>query len=157
MYSGLRVGAIRETLIQILWFVCGDDGWVIFMKFSDSRALVPVSSTVGAVLKAASETNFSLVRNDITFTNREEVRNHLPDILGRALARAWVDAAFELQFTSDPLQALADAGVHLPSNMIIEVSRTTADRPKIIVFEQQIGSKFKSRVLYLQLVMLAGK
>jgi molecular chaperone GrpE (heat shock protein) len=41
--------------------------------------------------------------------------------------------------------------------MLVEVSKTTADRPKIVVYEQQQGSKFKSRVLYLQLVMVAGK
>ena len=31
------------------------------------------------------------------------------------------------------------------------------DRPRIVVFEQRPGSKFKVRVLYLQLVMMAGR
>jgi hypothetical protein len=45
----------------------------------------------------------------------------------------------------------------LPDNVSIEFSKGAQDRPKIIVFEQQPGSKFKLRVFYLQLVMMAGK
>ncbi|WP_298676241.1 hypothetical protein [uncultured Lentibacter sp.] len=129
------------------------------MTTNKSTALVtlPTSST-GLVPQNASRGEATLLAGkDVTLHNREEVRNKLPDILGRALAKAWLDPDFERQFSMEPLAALAEAGVHLPATMFIEVSKSVADRPKIVVYEQQDGSKFKSRVLYLQLVMLAGK
>jgi hypothetical protein len=129
------------------------------MERKDSTALVavPTASTAIALRKSKQDSKLLLADGDVVLTNREEVRNRLPDILGRALARAWLDLQFEKDFMTDPLRALADSGVHLPSTMLVEVSKTTADRPKIVVYEQQQGSKFKSRVLYLQLVMVAGK
>lgn len=126
-------------------------------KVSTALVAVPTASTAIALRKPKQELKLLLADGDVILTNREEVRNRLPDILGRALARAWLDLQFEKDFMTDPLQALADSGVHLPSTMLVEVSKTTADRPKIVVYEQQQGSKFKSRVLYLQLVMVAGK
>ena len=129
------------------------------MERKDSTALValPTASTAIALRKSKQDSKLLLADGDVVLTNREEVRNRLPDILGRALARAWLDLQFEKDFMTDPLRALADSGVHLPSTMLVEVSKTTANRPKIVVYEQQQGSKFKSRVLYLQLVMVAGK
>ena len=127
------------------------------MERKDSTALVavPTASTAIALRKSKQDSKLLLADGDVVLTNREEVRNRLPDILGRALARAWLDLQFEKDFMTDPLRALAESGVHLPSTMLVEVSKTTADRPKIVVYEQQQGSKFKSRVLYLQLVMVA--
>jgi hypothetical protein len=129
------------------------------MERKDSTALValPTASTAIALRKPKQDSKLLLADGDVVLTNREEVRNRLPDILGRALARAWLDLQFEKDFMTDPLRALAESGVHLPSTMLVEFSKTTADRPKIVVYEQQQGSKFKSRVLYLQLVMVAGK
>ena len=48
-------------------------------------------------------------------------------------------------------------GVFLPDNMSIEFQKQNTDRPRIVVFEQKPGSKFKMRVFYLQLVMMAGR
>ena len=48
-------------------------------------------------------------------------------------------------------------GVFLPENMSIEFQKQNTDRPRIVVFEQKPGSKFKLRVFYLQLVMMAGR
>ncbi|MDG0984505.1 MAG: hypothetical protein P8N80_03480 [Planktomarina sp.] len=126
-------------------------------KVSTALVAVPTASTAIALRKSKQDSKLLLADGDVVLTNREEVRNRLPDILGRALARAWLDLQFEKDFMTDPLRALAESGVHLPSTMLVEVSKTTADRPKIVVYEQQQGSKFKSRVLYLQLVMVAGK
>ena len=36
-------------------------------------------------------------------------------------------------------------------------SREDAQRPRIVVFERRPGSKFKLRIFYLQLVMMAGR
>jgi hypothetical protein len=129
------------------------------MTPSKSTALVPVSGTKNTVAKHGTSLQAQplLAGEDVTLHNREEVRKHLPDILGRALARSWLDPEFERHFSARPLAALEDGGVHLPATMLIEVTKSVADRPKIVVYEQQPGSKFKSRVLYLQLVMVAGK
>ncbi len=129
------------------------------MTSGRSTALVPMSNGSTDVV-AGSEAisgRMLLAGRDITLRDRAEVRNRLPDILGRALARAWLDPEFEQYFSVDPLAALENSGVHLPSTMFIEVTKSVADRPKIVVYERQEGSKFKSRVLYLQLVMVAGK
>ena len=48
-------------------------------------------------------------------------------------------------------------GVHLPENMYLEFQKPNADRPRIVVYEQKPNSKYKVRVFYLQLVMMAGK
>jgi hypothetical protein len=98
-----------------------------------------------------------LVRENLHLHDREEVRKFLPDILGRALARIWIDQNFASAFASDPKKTLEEAGVHLPENMSIEFETASRDRPKIIVFESQPNSKYRMRVLYLQLVMMAGK
>ncbi len=129
------------------------------MTSGKSTALVPISkgATQLAAAQPAAARAMLLAGEDVTLHDREEVRKRLPDILGRALARAWLDPEFERGFSLDPIRALQEGGVHLPATMLIEVTKSVADRPKIVVYEQQEGSKFKSRVLYLQLVMVAGK
>jgi hypothetical protein len=129
------------------------------MAGSTSTALVAVSR--GEVALVRKDTTMSdplrLVRDDVHLHDREEVRKYLPDILGRALARIWIDQSFAQAFSADPKKTLEQAGVYLPDNMAIELEKATSDRPKIIVFESQPKSKFRIRVLYLQLVMMAGK
>jgi len=91
------------------------------------------------------------------FKNRDEVRKFLPDILGRVLARIWIDSNFREQFSTDPQKTLEFNGVTLPDDMTIEFQKPNSDRPRIVVYEQKPNSKFKLRVLYLQLVMMAGR
>jgi hypothetical protein len=129
------------------------------MVGSTSTALVPVSQgAVAPVRKGGTIADpLKLVRDSIHLHDREEVRKYLPDILGRALARIWIDQNFAQSFATDPKRTLEEAGVFLPENMSIEFEKASSDRPKIIVFERQPNSKFRMRVLYLQLVMMAGK
>ncbi|PDH55346.1 MAG: hypothetical protein CNE97_03915 [alpha proteobacterium MED-G10] len=89
--------------------------------------------------------------------NRTEVRKHLPEILGRVLARIWIDTDFKEDFANDPQKTLEFNGVYLPEDMSIEFQKPNSDRPRIVVYEQRPKSKFKLRVLYLQLVMMAGR
>ena len=61
------------------------------------------------------------------------------------------------EFAKDPQKTLEFNGVYLPEDMSIEFQKQNTDRPRIVVFEQKPGSKFKMRVFYLQLVMMAGR
>ena len=75
----------------------------------------------------------------------------------RVLARIWIDAGFKEEFAKDPQKTLEFNGVYLPEDMSIEFQKPNSDRPRIVVYEQRPNSKFKLRVLYLQLVMMAGR
>ena len=128
------------------------------MPSTKKTSLVPVSKKLPAVRKDGAVTSyFSLYEGERHFTDREDVRQHLPDILGKALARTWIDNEFHKAFDCDPVGTLESHGVFIPSTMSIEFQRKTSDRPRIVVYEQNPNSKFKARVLYLQLVMMAGR
>ena len=128
------------------------------MPSAKNTSLVPVSKKLPAVRKNGAVTSaFSLYEGERHFTDREDVRQHLPDMLGKALARTWIDNEFHKAFDHDPVGTLESHGVFIPSTMSIEFQRKTSDRPRIVVYEQNPNSKFKARVLYLQLVMMAGR
>jgi hypothetical protein len=86
-----------------------------------------------------------------------EVERYLPDILGRALARAWIDTAFRARFCADPRATLAAHQIELPDMIRIEVVTHRHTRPMVVVSELQPGNAAARRLLYLQLVMVAGK
>lgn len=50
---------------------------------------------------------FKLVKKRTQFDSSEEVMRFLPDILGRALARSWIDREFQTDFMLDPEGVLA--------------------------------------------------
>jgi len=128
------------------------------MAKQQNTSLVPVAKQLPATRSAeTSQQSFSLYDGERRFTGRDDVREFLPDILGKALARTWIDADFRSAFDNDPGGTLESHGVFLPENMLIEFQRQNADRPRIVVYEQRPNSKFKARVLYLQLVMMAGR
>ena len=120
---------------------------------------LPVKAKQNEVITVNQEKSNTL---DITqklhhLKNRADVRKYLPDILGRVLARIWIDSNFKEEFEKDPQKTLEFNGVYLPEDMSIEFQKQNTDRPRIVVFEQKPGSKFKLRVFYLQLVMMAGR
>jgi len=121
--------------------------------------LVPIKKVLPPAVKRVKDITkpFELVNGNIKLQSREEVRNLLPDILGKVLARVWLDPSFHTEFSQDPQRTLEINGVFLPDNMSIEFQKQNTDRPRIVVFEQKPGSKFKMRVFYLQLVMMAGR
>jgi hypothetical protein len=122
------------------------------VKFNEKKSKLPVKFNPNEVTHA-----LELVDKDLILKNREEVKKYLPDILGRVLARIWIDKSFKESFKSNPRQVLNDNGVFLPDDMILEFQKPNSDRPRIVVYEQRPKSKFKLRVLYLQLVMMAGR
>ena len=129
------------------------------MSEKNSKALVPIKKVLPPSLRQAKDVTkpFELVTGNLKLQSREEVRNLLPDILGKVLARVWLDSSFHAEFSREPQKTLEINGVFLPDNMSIEFQKQNTDRPRIVVFEQKPGSKFKLRVFYLQLVMMAGR
>ena len=94
---------------------------------------------------------------DVVLLDRHQVRKQLPDIMGSVLARIWIDPDFHAEFMKDPRDALKANGVLLPNTIHIEFSVSHGERPKVVVYEQQQNSRFKLRLFYLQLIMLAGR
>ena len=122
------------------------------VKFNKKKNKLPIKFNPNDINQA-----LELVDKDLILKNREEVKKYLPDILGRVLARIWIDKTFKESFKNNPRQVLNDNGVFLPDDMILEFQKPNSDRPRIVVYEQRPKSKFKLRVLYLQLVMMAGR
>ena len=122
------------------------------IKLNEKKPKLPIKFDPNNVNNA-----LELVDKDLILKNREEVKKYLPDILGRVLARIWIDKSFKESFKSNPRQVLNDNGVFLPDDMILEFQKPNSDRPKIIVYEKKKNSNFKVRVVQLQLVMLAGR
>ena len=122
------------------------------VKFSDKKSNLPIKFDPKEVKNV-----LELVDKDLILKNREDVKKYLPDILGRVLARIWIDKSFKDNFKSNPKEVLKDNGVFLPDDMILEFQKPNSDRPKIIVYEKKEKSNFKVRVVQLQLVMLAGR
>ena len=122
------------------------------IKYDKDKSKLPIKFNPNALNQA-----LELVDKDLILKNRTEVKKYLPDILGRVLARIWIDQSFKESFKLDPKQVLNDNGVYLPEEMILEFQKPNSDRPKIIVYEKNQNSNFKVRVVQLQLVMLAGR
>ena len=122
------------------------------IKYDKDKSKLPIKFNPNAFNQA-----LELVDKDLILKNRTEVKKYLPDILGRVLARIWIDQSFKESFKLDPKQVLNDNGVYLPEEMILEFQKPNSDRPKIIVYEKNQKSNFKVRVVQLQLVMLAGR
>ena len=122
------------------------------VKFNNKKSNLPIKFDQNDVKQA-----LELVDKDLILKNREDVKKYLPDILGRVLARIWIDKSFKDSFKSNPKEVLNDNGVFLPDDMILEFQKPNSDRPKIIVYEKKEKSNFKVRVVQLQLVMLAGR
>ena len=120
---------------------------------------LPVKAKQNEVITVNQEKSNTL---DITqklhhLKNRADVRKYLPDILGRVLARIWIDSNFKEEFEKDPQKTLEFNGVYLPEDMSIEFQKPNSDRPRIVVYEQRPNSRFRLRILYLQLIMMAGR
>lgn len=101
--------------------------------------------------------SLDLVAAATSLNDHAEIERYLPDILGRALARAWIDAAFRAEFCARPKATLAAHRIRLPDSIRINVVTEGQTRPMVIVSESGRGDRPARRLLYLQLVMVAGK
>jgi len=124
-----------------------------------SRELtVPSQKKTNLPVKFEKNSNvLDLVDKEIFLENRQEVKKYLPEILGRVLARVWIDSDFKKNFKQNPIDTLNQHGVFLPDEMVLEFQKADTKRPKIIVYEKKGNSNFKVRVVQLQLIMMAGR
>ena len=125
------------------------------MSQPTKNALVPVKPK--SLVPRPGSARYDLVSDQTTFKSREDVRERLPEILGKALALIWIDREFADMFARDPQGTLEREGIILPENMAIEFQKPGTDRPRVVVYEKRPNSNFKLRILYLQLVMMAGR
>ena len=122
----------------------------IVMSQTPKNALVPAGpKNLPVVRKQGKVGRYNLGNEGVRFKNREEVRERLPDILGKALAMIWIDKEFADGFARDPQKILEAEGIILPENMAIEFQKPGTDRPRIVVYEKRPNSNFRLRVLYL--------
>ena len=91
---------------------------------------------------------------DIILESEAQIQEFLPDILGQALARTWVDKRFLDAFYDQPKEILERAGVFLPKSISVEFIKIDKERPKVIVYQKK-GPK-STRILELKLVMVAA-
>ena len=129
------------------------------MSGNKSNALIPVKNgNLPAVINKIKDASaLSLVNDDVYLADKHAVREQLPDILGRVLARIWIDQKFHRSFSEDPQGTLQLNGVFLPEFMEVEFQKPDSSRPRIVVYEKRQNSKFRTRIFYLQLVMMAGR
>ena len=125
------------------------------MSQPTKNALVPIKPK--SLVPRPGGLRYDLVSDQTTFKSREDVRERLPEILGKALALIWIDREFADMFARDPQGTLEREGIVLPENMAIEFQKPGTDRPRVVVYEKRPNSNFKLRILYLQLVMMAGR
>ena len=128
-------------------------------KKEEKKDLVPIKQNKlpVPVKKGQLKTPFSLVDEAIYLNTRKDVQAILPDVLGRVLARIWIDAEFRDAFKTEPQKTLEFHGIFLPEGMSLEFQKPDTDRPRIVVYEKRPDIKFKIRVLHLQLIMIAGR
>ena len=90
---------------------------------------------------------------DIVLESEKQIQKYLPEVLGQALARTWIDKRFLDAFYEYPVEVFEGGGVYVPSSVSVEFKKEKDQRPKVIVYEND--KKSKRKLLELKLVMVA--
>ena len=90
---------------------------------------------------------------DIVLESEKQIQKYLPEVLGQALARTWIDKRFLDAFYEYPVEVLERGGVYLPDSVSVEFKKEKDQRQKVIVYENE--KKSKRKLLELKLVMVA--
>ena len=90
---------------------------------------------------------------DMILESENQIQKYLPEVLGQALARTWIDKRFLDAFYNYPIEVLERGGVYLPDSVSVEFKKEKDERPKVIVYEKD--RKYKKKLLELKLVMVA--
>ena len=89
---------------------------------------------------------------DIVLETEDQIQEFLPEVLGQALARTWIDKRFLEAFYEYPEEILERGGVYLPDHISIEFMKKDKSRPKVVVYE---NTNKKRKILELKLIMVA--
>jgi len=90
---------------------------------------------------------------DIILETEDQIQEFLPEVLGQALARTWIDSRFLDAFYKFPVEVLERGGIYLPDHISVEFKKEQKSRPKVIVYEN--GNDKKRKILELKLIMVA--
>jgi len=90
---------------------------------------------------------------DIVLETEDQIQEFLPEVLGQALARTWIDKRFLEAFYEYPEEILERGGVFLPDHISVEFMKKDKSRPKVVVYEN--GNKKRRKILELKLIMVA--
>ena len=90
---------------------------------------------------------------DIVLETEDQIQEFLPEVLGQALARTWIDKRFLDAFYEFPEEILERGGVYLPDHISVEFMKKDKSRPKVVVYEN--GNKKRRKILELKLIMVA--
>ena len=128
---------------------------MVFQKVQDSlkkiRARVGLGKPNFDYLDDQDLSRFS--DQDIILESENQIQQYLPEVLGQALARTWIDKRFLDAFYQYPVEILERGGVYLPDRVSVEFQKEDNQRPKVIVYETDKNKKRK--LLELKLVMVA--
>ena len=78
---------------------------------------------------------------DIILENENQIQQYLPEVLGQALARTWIDKRFLDAFYQYPIEILERGGVYLPDRVSVEFKKEKNQRPRVIVYETEKNKK----------------
>ena len=90
---------------------------------------------------------------DVILETEDQIQEFLPEVLGQALARTWIDSRFLDAFYKFPVEVLERGGIYLPDHISVEFKKEQKSRQKVIVYEN--GSDKKRKILELKLIMVA--
>ena len=89
--------------------------------------------------------------------NPSEIKEKILDYLGAVLARCWIEPPLLGEIERDAHRTLRHLGILLPDEIEIKVERPGKDRPRLVIYEWDENRRFRRRICYLQLIMMAGK
>ena len=129
----------------------------------DIRLFDIIKKKIGSILKKRSQSQPVLdyldeqdlsrfSDQDIVLETEDQIQEFLPEVLGQALARTWIDKRFLEAFYEYPEEILERGGVYLPDHISVEFMKKDKSRPKVVVYEN--GNK-KRKILELKLIMVA--
>ena len=76
---------------------------------------------------------------DIILESENQIQQYLPEVLGQALARTWIDKRFLDAFYKYPVEILERGGVYLPDSVSVEFKKEKNQKDK----EKKIFKKKK--------------
>lgn len=128
----------------------------------DDRRLMPTDPSFGRSnphfdYEDVAESDFASEPPIEIVINPSEIKEKILDYLGAVLARCWIERTLLGEIERDAHRTLRHLGILLPDEIEIKVERPGKDRPRLVIYEWDENRRFRRRICYLQLIMMAGK